>query len=130
MDRLTREEILDAVNRFTSILRANIIIASVIDKMIYTKEKINKQPTDLIIAIVVLMRGNDESRTKSTRIGEARERERENARTHNTPATRMCAGWIELTPDRKKYIFKPKQAKITMRICDASLRADSVQWLV
>jgi Resolvase, N terminal domain len=57
LDRLTREAILEAQSLFGLIISAGITIITLLDRKEYSKAGINSAPTDLILAIVLMMRG-------------------------------------------------------------------------
>lgn len=71
LDRLTRGEITDALELFLSIIRQGVEIVTTMDGKWYSRESIRKSPTDLMISIIYLTRGNNESETKSIRGKEA-----------------------------------------------------------
>ena len=66
LDRLSRDRLMPALNRFHSILEAGINIATLNDGTVYTKDSINDL-TGLIIPLVYMSRANEESVTKSER---------------------------------------------------------------
>jgi len=94
LDRLSRAEILTALNLFTGILQAGIKIYTLMDRRLYTAESVNANPTDLIISITVMMRAHEESATKSKRVSAAWDQKRANAAVK--PLTGKCPGWITL----------------------------------
>ena len=68
LDRITRATLNKAVNLVTGILENGIDIVTTMDGKRYQK---NSTPTDLMIAIIYLTRGNDESEIKSKRVKQA-----------------------------------------------------------
>ena len=56
LDRLSREQVLDALNQFTGIIRAGIKLVTLQDGMEYDRESINQNWTQLIISIVYMAR--------------------------------------------------------------------------
>jgi DNA invertase Pin-like site-specific DNA recombinase len=91
LDRLTRADILEAQELFTGIIRRGITLVTLFDERAYSAESIIANPTDLIIAILTMMRGREESLTKSRRLSAAYERKRADAAsgTERKPFTRM-----------------------------------------
>jgi DNA invertase Pin-like site-specific DNA recombinase len=76
LDRLSREDPHRALGPFLEIINSGIGIVTLQDGKVYTAE--NLQVPDLIMSILIMGRANEESRTKSLRIGEAWEKKRKN----------------------------------------------------
>ena len=82
LDRISRNSILEAQSLFGLIIGAGITLVMLLDKREYSRESITASPTDLlIISIVIMMRGNEESTTKSRRVADAYEQKRKDAAT-------------------------------------------------
>ena len=87
LDRLSRDRILEAQALFLQIVSAGVTIVTLVDQRSYSVDSLNANPTDLIISLVYMMRANEESTTKSTRIKAAYA-----ARRNDTPlATMGCS---------------------------------------
>ena len=72
IDRLSRAQVDEALELFLSIIRRDIIIVTLMDKQVYSKEKIREDKgISLIISITYMMRAHEESATKSDRIKKA-----------------------------------------------------------
>lgn len=78
LDRISRDVILPAQNIFTQIIMEGVTIVTLSDKRVYSVELMNKSPFLLIEAIIILIRANDESETKSMRLKAVWENRREN----------------------------------------------------
>lgn len=74
LDRITRANLNKAVNLITGILEKGIDIVTTMDGKRYQKDA---SSTDLLIAIIYLTRGNDESETKSKRVKQAWQKKRQ-----------------------------------------------------
>jgi DNA invertase Pin-like site-specific DNA recombinase len=116
LDRISRAEILEALEVFTGILNRGITIVTLADNMVYSKDKANKQFTDLIISITIMSRAHEESLTKSRRLKEAWEAKRNNLDTRKL--TRTCPGWLKLNEDRTEYELIPENVAIVRQIVD------------
>ena len=68
LDRLTRDEVPEALHLFLSIQRNGVRIYTWGDKKLYSWEGMAAEPTLLIVSIVILMRANNESVQKGQRI--------------------------------------------------------------
>ncbi|GAB3372187.1 recombinase family protein [Massilia agri] len=77
-DRLTREELTDAVGLITKLLEAGLIIVTLTDGIEWTKESMNSQKMDFMMSVLLLSRGHEESLMKAKRLretfGSAREK--------------------------------------------------------
>jgi DNA invertase Pin-like site-specific DNA recombinase len=112
LDRLTREAVRTAVKFFLSILDAGVSIATTNPEYLF-KHDADNDLQDIMIAVVVLSRGHEESATKSTRIGEAWANKRKKAAT--TKMTATCPAWLTLRADRTGFDIIEKKAE-TVRL--------------
>ncbi|MGO8837454.1 MAG: recombinase family protein [Limisphaerales bacterium] len=112
LDRLSRASILDALSLFTRILKSGVEIVTSMDGKWYSKESISKNPQDLMISIIYLTRGNNESEVKSERVGESWIRRRIQIKNGEF-AKFHCPSWIR--HDGKKYeLIKENAATIKL----------------
>jgi len=111
LDRLSREQILDALNQFTGIIRAGIKVVTLQDGMEYCQESINQNWAQLIISITYMARAHDESETKSKRISAVWENKRSKAGNGGKKLTAKAPAWLKLSQDRTKFILIPEAAK-------------------
>ncbi|WP_162604823.1 recombinase family protein [Geomonas ferrireducens] len=114
LDRISRELILPAQNIFTQIILEGVTIVTLSDKKIYSAELVNSAPFLLIEAIVILIRANEESQTKSMRMKEAWANKRNNITSK--PLTSSCPGWLKLNRKAKKFELIPERVAIINRI--------------
>lgn len=110
LDRLSRAQISDALEIFMGILNRGITVVTLADGMEYSKEKANKQFTDLIISITIMSRTHEESLTKSKRLKAAWKSKRANIGARKL--TRNCPSWLTQNADATAYRFIP--AKVTV----------------
>lgn len=123
LDRLGREDIDEALERFLSILNAGIRIVTLMDeKRVYAKP-INMN--DLLASVVVMERANNESKTKAKRSRDNWETAFDKARTEKRPVGKQVALWLkvvdldELDEKRKpkrEYRERPDRVKVVERI--------------
>lgn len=114
LDRLSRETILEALPRFTSLLNAGIIIVTLIDKQVYSKDSVNKNPYQLFGSLAVMARAYEESATKAFRVSQAWKKKKSLARTEGKPLTQRCPEWLNLRDG--KFIERPERIVIIRRI--------------
>jgi DNA invertase Pin-like site-specific DNA recombinase len=93
LDRLSREQVLDALNLFTSIIRAGIKVVTLQDSMEYTEESINSNFGQLLMSIVIMSRAHEESLAKSRRLSAAWHAKRQTA--HKRRLTKKSPDWLE-----------------------------------
>lgn len=116
LDRISRAEILDALEVFTGILNRGITVVTLVDNMVYSKAKANKQFTDLIISISIMSRAHEESLTKSRRLKEAWEAKRNFVGQRKLTA--MCPAWLKLNKSRTEYELIPEKVAVVRRIVE------------
>lgn len=114
LDRLSRQDVWTAFSQLSSIVNAGINVVTVSDGRVYSKESAANNFADLIIAISVMIRANDESLRKSQRVGEAWSNKRANA--SNKKLTEMCPNWMKLSEDRTHFILHDAHVLTVKRI--------------
>lgn len=118
LDRISRDEILEAQGTFLQIISAGITLVTLIDQRRYSRDGINANPTDLIISLVGMMRANEESATKSRRLKSSWENKRALAETNKL--TRQAPAWLVLSEDRRSWSIIPERAEVVRRIFEMS----------
>lgn len=73
MDRLSREQISDALTLFLQLIRAGIGIATLTDNRQYTEKSINQNPHELMYSIMLMGAANEYSSKLSQRVRHAKE---------------------------------------------------------
>jgi len=116
LDRISRAQILEALEIFTGILNRGIIVVTLADNMEYSKEKANRNFTDLIISITIMSRAHEESLTKSGRLKEAWNAKRKNI--DQFKLTKVCPAWLQLNSERTAYEHIPEKVAIVRQIVD------------
>ncbi|MCJ1903192.1 recombinase family protein [Paracoccus versutus] len=125
LDRLSRQDVWTAFSQLSAIVNAGINVVTVSDGRIYSKESAANNFADLIIAISVMIRANDESLRKSQRVGAAWKNKRENAAREKL--TVMCPNWMELSPDRTRFILHDDHVQTIKRIFDDCIGGKGVR---
>lgn len=116
LDRISRAKITDALEIFMAIINRGVRLVTLADGMEYSKEKINKQFTDIIISIAIMSRAHEESLMKSKRIKAAWHTKRANLDTKKLTA--LAPGWLEISEDRSRYIPVPHKVQLVQDIFD------------
>lgn len=121
LDRFSREDALDVMGEFTKVLRADITIVTLLDKQVYSREALKKQPMALFGSIMVMMRAHDESKTKGQRVGQVWEKKRRLA--SSAVLTARVPGWLRAVGDgeERRIEFKEHGREVVRRIFDDTL---------
>ncbi|WP_081070768.1 recombinase family protein [Burkholderia anthina] len=116
LDRLSRLVPRKAVRVLEDIVEEGITVVTLNDGREYTSENLDADPTSLLIAIVLFMRANEESATKSRRLKAAWEGKRQNI--DDRPLTAVTPAWVTLNEATGKLELIPDRAAIVRRIFD------------
>ena len=74
LDRLSRQDIFNAMRQFLELTGLGLEIVTLSDNQIYSEESIGENGGQLMISLMLMMKANDESKLKSQRISDAKER--------------------------------------------------------
>lgn len=117
IDRLSRQSLDDASDVLRTILRANINVITLMDKMIYTKESLNDLMS-VLYSSMLMVQANKESAVKSERILKSFDR-RIDKLNNGEPIqyVGIFPGWIDNkgTKQKKDFVVNDK-AKIVQRV--------------
>lgn len=112
LDRLSREEIDSAQETIKKILRAGIVIVTLMDERVYDKKSIN-DPFALIQMILIGARAHEESMTKSKRCADAWNKKRAAAAKGQILSPRL-PGWLTVKDD--KIVPIPDRVNVIRKI--------------
>jgi DNA invertase Pin-like site-specific DNA recombinase len=118
LDRLSRAEIITALNLFTTILSKDITIVTLADNRVYTKDSIN-DIGNLMFSLMIMSRAHEESLMKSKRVAAAWENKRERASNGEHKLTKTCPAWMELKDGAFELI--PERIELIKRIYQMAL---------
>lgn len=126
LDRLSREEVLDALELFLGLTRNGIVIVTLADQRVYSRQSLREDQTQLLISIVVMSRAHEESALKSKRVSDAWAAKRLRAAQDQQAMTGRCPGWLELVggPKSGRYVENLHRAEIVR-----SMFADTIAGL-
>lgn len=116
-DRLSRDEIDNALSLFLRIVQSGITLVTLKDEQVYTRERIRRDQASLIVSIMYLGRAHDESRMKSRRVSQAWEAKRKSGK----PMTAVAPAWLQLNADRSSWRVLPEKAAVVRRIFKLAL---------
>jgi DNA invertase Pin-like site-specific DNA recombinase len=109
LDRLSRADISVAVRLFLDLLDAGLVIVTLIDgEQVFTKDRVDNDMSAIVIAILLLMRANHESRVKRERALQSHKVRREKARRWKLPITKRCPPWLTVkgTGDQRYFLIE------------------------
>jgi DNA invertase Pin-like site-specific DNA recombinase len=112
LDRISREDPMEATALFLKILKAGINIVTLADQKLYPAGK--AEFTDLIYSIVVMGRAHEESQMKSLRVGAAWDNKRR--QTDKKKLTKLAPAWVQLSEDRTTFSLIDDKVAIVRRI--------------
>ena len=118
LDRLSREQVIDALQLFIGIINAGITIATLTDRQVYNRKSIQGDFTKLIISLTVMSRAHEESRIKADRLREAWVQKRR--LIGERKLTAMSPSWLKLSKDRRRFLVLPERAAVVKRIYEMS----------
>ena len=113
LDRLSRNQILKALNLFSSILEKDIIIVTLSDNKIWTRDSLNNI-TDILVSIISMWQNHEESAKKRNRVAEAWADKLKRALTDNHKRTSVCPFWLELKG--KEFVIREDRAQLVRRM--------------
>jgi DNA invertase Pin-like site-specific DNA recombinase len=100
LDRLSRKAAWRAHRLFSDLILAGLAIVTVGDEQVYSEASLDEDSMRFMMSIAIMIRSNDESKTKSSRSLDNRAREREKIRSTKTLIGRKKT-WADRGPDGK-----------------------------
>jgi DNA invertase Pin-like site-specific DNA recombinase len=128
LDRLSREEITEALKQFLGIIGKGIKIVTLTDNREYTNDTINANVGELIVSLTIMSRAHEESATKALRLAKAWEGKR--AQISTRKLTARCPAWLQLSEDKRYFIVIEDRRKVIRRIFDMKLSGKGVKAIV
>jgi DNA invertase Pin-like site-specific DNA recombinase len=103
LDRINRDQVLAAQALFSQIILAGVTLVTLTDIKVYSKDNVNANPIDLIVAILTMIRAHEESAMKGMRVRKAYDNKRKVAREQpdGKPFTRVLPGWLRVNQTGK-----------------------------
>ena len=115
-DRLARSQIMTALALLNQILSKDIIVVTLSDEKVYTKDSLNDLP-NLMYSILIMSRAHEESLIKSKRVCASWESRIKNA--HIKPISGRIPMWLKL--EDGKIVGIPERVEVIQRIYQMSL---------
>lgn len=116
LDRLSRAQVLDALEVFLTILRHEIIIVTLLDNRVYSRESVQGNYSEIIISIAVMARAHEESLTKSKRRRESWAEAKRRAIETGKKITRKVPFWLSLPDINGPFVVNQEASAVVARI--------------
>src|SRR4051812_47655331 len=97
IDRLSRDHILEAQTLFSQLILAGIIVVTLTNGEVYSRQRLNKEPHAILLVVLEQIRANQENVRKSQLIGDAKARKKQQLAANGLngkPYTRQTPAWI------------------------------------
>jgi DNA invertase Pin-like site-specific DNA recombinase len=113
LDRLTRDEIGEALSLFISILKSGVHIVTLRPEVEYTRKSINEIGV-ILQAVLQLFLGHEESAKKSERLTEVWDAKR--ATLGKRKLTGKCPFWLRLSEEGSRFVIDEDRAAVVRRM--------------
>ena len=114
LDRLSRNTVLEQMSLLLRIITAGVEVVTLVDRKHFTCDSVNANPLELIVSLAIMIRAQEESRMKGTRIAAAWSMKRARLETHKL--TKKCPPWLILSQDRTRYLIDDARASAVRTI--------------
>jgi DNA invertase Pin-like site-specific DNA recombinase len=120
LDRVSRQDAWDALPLFQQIVNAGVTIVTLQDGRTYSRASLKANPYLIFESLLVMVRANEESATKSRRGKAAWEAKR--AQASAGPMTARVPAWLRVTSERPKtFEVIEARADVVRRIFELAL---------
>ena len=120
LDRISRDDALIAQSILTQIILSGVSVVTLLDEKLYSLETYRAEPMNLIYSVLLFMRANEESATKSRRLKLAWGAKRA-AAGHGKPLTGQAPAWVKISLEAGTIELVEERAAIVRRIFDMTL---------
>lgn len=101
LDRLSRQNVMEAISLFTRIVQAGVNIVTLTDRKVFSKSSVSSNSGDILFAAVGMMRAHEESHVKSVRLSAAWENKRHVARAGKV-TKQIIPNWLRFSVDHAR----------------------------
>jgi len=115
VDRISRDNILDAQMVFMGIINAGITVVTLSNERAYSRESITRNQFEVFEIIMGFIRANDESAIKSQRLRGAWQGKRLKL-AQGKIMTKIGPGWLRMKEDRSGFEVIEERAAVVRRI--------------
>jgi DNA invertase Pin-like site-specific DNA recombinase len=122
LDRISRDEILPALNIFLKIIHKGLTIVTLIDEKKYSKKAVNANPTDLLCSLLVMMRAREESETRSKRVKAYYAEKRERIKNDGERFRNRVPMWLTINKRTKSIEIIKERSEVIKIIYRMALK--------
>ena len=127
LDRMTRQDILTAQSIFLQIVNAGVTIYTAVDKQTYNKESIlASNGIMLVTSLMLFLRANDESKTKSLRVKAAWTQKFALAADGKKLVTKQIPAWLTIADDGFIINSHAETVRQVFKLCADGLGAPAI----
>jgi DNA invertase Pin-like site-specific DNA recombinase len=112
LDRLSRADLMDAVALLSRLVKLGVRVVTVVDGRVLDEESV-KEPMNVVYAVLVFIRANEESATKADRVKKAHKRKRDN---RSSFAFGQGPGWLRPNASRTGWEPVPELAESVVKV--------------
>lgn len=122
LDRISRDAVMSAMRLFSEIIESGITLVTLNDNREYNAERINADPTSLILSLLSMIRAHEESDIKARRLKAAWESKRNTAK--DCILTAQAPGWLKVKTHngKKSFVVIEDRAATVRRIYEMTLK--------
>jgi len=117
LDRLSREQVTEALPRFLDLLNSGIIVVTFGDGTVYRK---SAETMQLVMSIFHMSRAHSESSVKGRRVSDAWQQKQALARSEGLPLGAACPQWLSF--DGKAYKVIAERASVVKRVFELTVK--------
>lgn len=118
LDRMSRRKVSECASIVTQIINAGITVITAIDNKEYNSQLIDENPFELLAMLMIFMRANEESETKSQRVRDVLKQQCDDWSAGKRGFRVNCGkppSWTVWNDDKKIFEFEPHHKKIMLR---------------
>jgi DNA invertase Pin-like site-specific DNA recombinase len=120
LDRISRQNPWEAMPLFQTLINSGITIVTLQDGKVWSRDELRENPYRIMESIIVMIRANEESATKSRRLKAAWTNKRANA--SKRVLTRKAPGWLAMREDRSGFDVIEERAAVVRTVFDMARR--------
>ncbi|MNU70744.1 hypothetical protein D3C71_601560 [compost metagenome] len=117
LDRLSREQVTEALPRFLDLLNSGIIVVTFGDGTVYKK---SAETMQLVMSIFHMSRAHSESSVKGQRVSGAWQQKQALARSEGVPLGAACPQWLSF--DGEAYRVIVERANVVKRVFELTVQ--------
>jgi DNA invertase Pin-like site-specific DNA recombinase len=125
LDRMSRQEPHEALTLFLHVVKLGVEIVTLSDNKRHTSQTLKEDTTQLLLNLMVMMRANEESKTKAQRVAFTWAKKRVAAREKSVPLSDRIPGWLNSVRDAtglRTFTRNEKRIEIVQRIFEKTAK--------